>query len=158
VYSSLKAIEINLHSNITMQIIRNSCADEALLFSYCDADDSRANLRNLRLHYYFWGLGFFSLAACFALLIDYHPRHYFGANANSSDVFVTHNIEWHTRRDLAVCIDKLSSSTDKISSSPFNGKKSAVHLVFIGDSRIRQHFLNFFKVIQNFFLCSLNVA
>jgi hypothetical protein len=33
-----------------------------------------------------------------------------------------------------------------------------VHLVFIGDSRIRQHFLNFFKVIQNFFLCSLNVA
>ena len=136
-----------------MQIIRNSSADEALLFSYCDADDSRANLRNLRLHYYFWGLGFFSLAACFALLIDYHPRHYFGANnENSSDVFVTHNIEWHTRRDLAVCIDKLSSSStssaEKISSNPFNGKKSAVHLVFIGDSRIRQHFLNFFKVIQ----------
>jgi hypothetical protein len=78
----------------------------------------------------------FVVAACF-LLAHYY---YFGENANSSsDV---HTPDWHTMRDMVVCIDKLSSDKN----STYSNERKPVHFVFIGDSRIRQHFLNFFKV------------
>jgi hypothetical protein len=64
---------------------------------------------------------------------------YFGKNVNSSTV-TTPN--WHTRGDMVMCIDKLSNGENR---STLRERKF-VHFVFIGDSRIRQHFLNFFKV------------
>ncbi len=66
----------------------------------------------------------------------------FGFNSNRANLFdVTIIPYWHTMRDMVVCIDKLSSDNNSTS----KGSKP-VHFVFIGDSRIRQHFLNFFKV------------
>ncbi len=61
-----------------------------------------------------------------------------GENTNPSDVTTP---DWHTMRDMVVCIDRLSSDNDSSSD-----ERKPVHFVFIGDSRIRQHFLNFFKV------------
>ena len=64
---------------------------------------------------------------------------YFGKNVNASTVTTSN---WHTRGDMVKCIDKLSDGENRNTSR----ERKFVHFVFIGDSRIRQHFLNFFKV------------
>lgn len=76
-----------------------------------------------------------SLLTCFTLASYFYEN---ASRANLSDVITS---DWYTVRDMVVCIDNLSSDNNSTSN-----ESKPVHFVFIGDSRIRQHFLNFFKV------------
>jgi hypothetical protein len=53
-------------------------------------------------------------------------------------------VKWYGKRDTAECLDAISGGRmmDGNTASP----RKFLHFVFLGDSRIRQHFYNFLKV------------
>ncbi|XP_046641005.1 N-acetylneuraminate 9-O-acetyltransferase-like [Daphnia pulicaria] len=57
-------------------------------------------------------------------------------------------VKWYGKRDTAECLDAISGGRmmDGNTASP----RKFLHFVFLGDSRIRQHFYNFLKLIPDY--------
>ncbi|EFX71107.1 hypothetical protein DAPPUDRAFT_112081 [Daphnia pulex] len=56
-------------------------------------------------------------------------------------------VKWYGKRDTAECLDAISGRTGDGNAA---SSRKFLHFVFLGDSRIRQHFYNFLKLIADY--------